>query len=143
MKYKKGVIKALKEFKSKKCYKHNNDRKYAMKELIACLSEIYHDDRNKIELCFVNINNTSSGCSHCVSSLGKFILFITGRMSLITLLHEFAHTINYPNSIPTLMERSRLEKQAQKWSVGLFKCVYPKQFKKLVKVDDMYCKREN
>jgi hypothetical protein len=59
------------------------------------------------------------------------MIVLEGKLSIITLLHEFAHII-----------RGSDEVECRKWSMNLFRKVYPKQFARLNIVNGMAYKSE-
>lgn len=50
------------------------------------------------------------------------LILITGRLSMITYLHEYAHSLGYN------------QKDSQKFAEGVFRKVYPEKWKKLKKI---------
>lgn len=69
-------------------------------------------------LTFGLINRTCSGASHYIPSRHKIV--ITGRLSVVTYLHEFAHA------------RGLGERASCRWSINLFRRCFPEQFARLV-----------
>lgn len=53
------------------------------------------------------------------------VINMVGKLSIITLLHEFAHA-----------KLGRDEREMQRWSLCLFKKVYPKAFEKLYPIEN-------
>ncbi|GMT43050.1 MAG: hypothetical protein IEMM0002_1461 [bacterium] len=127
MKFKKGTVRALKNFRRfirKNRLRGYNDpriilqRFYASKRLIEILSIIYRIPVPDVRLGKVSGEPASSGSSCYIPANHTIVL--SGKLSVITLLHEFAHA------------RGRNEREAVRFSVNLFKKVYPKQFNKLM-----------
>lgn len=136
MKFRAGTVEALKEFKDKKISEENTIVRFvAMTELIKQLSIVYEIECPMI--CLLGANNTGitylpkkniivfsrldkeykKVTSSFYSRKSNFIFLM--NESLITLLHEFGHARGFG------------EYKAVKFSVSLFKRVYPKQFDKL------------
>jgi hypothetical protein len=116
VKFKKGAVAVLRKFKAKKTFKMNVPcRLEAMGELLEDLSKVYGIECPGLEA--TNINGGHSGDSYYDRLNHKIMM--QGKLSIITLLHEFAHA------------RGRGEKGACIFSLNLFKRVYPKQFEKL------------
>jgi hypothetical protein len=128
--YKPEAIKALKAFKKKKTFKLPlEERIEAMRELLASLTEIYAVSK-PVEFKTEDLDGSSSGLSFVRVLEDRFILVMMGRLSIITLLHEFAHCRGYD------------EAEARTWSLNLFRKVYPKQFARLVVTEDGFAHRE-
>lgn len=117
VKHKPEIIKALWAFKRKKPWRDGRKSEYrleCMRELINDFSAIYEIDAPRLEWV------------DSVSNNGQFnmrtnVITIFGELSTITLLHEFAHA-----------KFGRCERKAVKWSINLFRKVFPKQFEKLM-----------
>lgn len=115
MKFKMGVIHAVKEFKRNCPYSVGDDLRYAgMVKLIAELNRLYNMhtvltwDRTPAEHSYTS-NYTP----------GLDVIRMEGKLSIITLLHEYAHA------------RGMGEKGAVNWSLSLFKRCYPIAFANL------------
>ena len=116
VKFKKGAVAALRKFKAKKTFKLDvPGRLEALGELLEDLSKVYDIECPGFEA--VNINGGHSGDSYYHRLQHKIVM--QGKLSIITLLHEFAHA------------RGKGERGACVFSLNLFKRVYPKQFEKL------------
>ncbi len=70
------------------------------------------------ELRFGDIDGSSSGASHYIPALHRIV--IVGKLSVVTYLHEFAHA------------RGMGERGACRWSINLFRRVFPCQYARLV-----------
>ncbi len=70
------------------------------------------------ELKFGRIDGSSSGASHYIPALHRIV--IVGKLSVVTYLHEFAHA------------RGMGERGACRWSINLFRRVFPQQAARLV-----------
>ena len=123
MKFKKGAIRALKTFRTKKTYKEENKSKRlkAMVKLIEDLSFTYEVEPPNVVFNEDPVSQTGSLDSHviCAPDNEQKTIVIRGKLSIITLLHEFAHVIG------------RDQQRAVRWSLNLFQRVYPKQYDKL------------
>lgn len=118
--YKPEAIKALRAFKKKKTFKLSvEERIQAMDELLQSLAQAYTFEK-PITLKAENMVGGFSGASHVKKYADRFEIFLVGKASIITLLHEFAHCRGYD------------EHECKVWSLNLFRKVYPKQFEKLV-----------
>ena len=71
-------------------------------------------------LTFGSLDEGSSGSSFY--SPGEHRITLTGKLSVVTFLHEFAHAMQMD------------EKDACKWSINLFRRCFPKQYSRLVHV---------
>lgn len=115
MKFKKGAVEVLQRFKNKHV-RDNSERFEAMVSLAAELSTIYEiaTPSLKAEDC------TPSGFSGASSYAPEtHEITMRGKLSIITFLHEFGHALG------------KNEWDATKWSVNLFRKVYPDEFEKL------------
>ncbi len=107
--YPQEVLKAMQSFKAKIRLKPE-ERLRAMRDLVAELAGVY-----KIEP--PGVKTASLGGRKGMYQNGVIYL---EKLSIITLLHEFAHAA-FGHS----------EYKAVEWSVNLFRKVFPKQFEKL------------
>jgi hypothetical protein len=69
-------------------------------------------------LVFERLDDSHSGDSSYSPS--HHLITLRGRLSVVTFLHEFAHA------------RGKGERAACRWSVNLFRRIFPEQFAKLV-----------
>lgn len=115
MTFKPDAIRALRKFKREKTFrKSSGERLDAMRILVGELAEVYGLQSCINNLFFVE-NENSNGSYSPIS--GEIVL--RGKLSIITLLHEFAHARGYR------------EYGAVRWSLNLFRKVYPRQFERL------------
>jgi hypothetical protein len=117
VKHKPEIIKALWAFKRKKPWRggrKGEHRLNCMKELLADFSTIYGIDAPYL---MHEPDHQNNGQYHPTTNT----IVMYGELSIITLLHEFAHC-----------KFGRSEEKAVKWSVNLFAKVFPKQLAKLV-----------
>lgn len=128
--YRRGVIPALKQFKkhikTHRLSKHDSPeiilrRFNAMRTLVQVLSIIYQKPVPEVRLGVITGEPGSSGSSCYIPAMHTIVL--NGRLSVLTLLHEFAHALG------------KDEKAACKWSLNLFKKVYPRQFRRLMQAN--------
>lgn len=115
--FKLGAVAALKKFKAEKTFRKTDaERLESMRELVKELSKVYGIPHPLVDT--EDIDGSFSG----ESTYHPYFNIITmrGKLSIITLLHEFGHAL-----------KGKSETKAQSWAVGLFKKVYPKQFEKL------------
>ena len=128
--YKPETVSALYAFKKEKTFKLNEHERYAkMQEFVIKLSEIYEIEP-VVRIIRRNSDHVDSAGS-CANPDTKTIC-MSGPLSIITLLHEFAH-------IKGIEE----ELAAQKWAVNLFRKVYPKQFARLVFKDGQFVRTDD
>ncbi len=102
--------------------KATGEKLLALYRLITSLSIVYNKP-----VCVTN------GHEYHYSPLSSTIILDSRNPSIISTLHEFAHHIKGPS-----------ESKACKWSVWLFKKVFPKAFAKLEFIPNshMLCKRK-
>jgi len=116
-KYKKGVIPALRMFKSYRTGEYPTEVRLAgMRILVVRICEVYEVIPSKVAA--EDIDGSFSGRSSY--SRSENLITMRGKLSIITLLHELAHCIYGAG-----------ETQATRWSVNLYKRVYPEQYAKL------------
>ena len=70
------------------------------------------------ELRFQQMDGSSSGGSHYLPTANCIVL--SGRLSVVTYLHEFAHALG------------KDETDACRWSINLFRRCFPRQFARLL-----------
>jgi hypothetical protein len=116
VKHKKEVIAVVKKWRKEiwKEKKNDNPREKfnALYELITPITQIYNKP-----VCITWDPEIETGCHY--NALTKTII-VDRSLSIISTLHELAHHLFGPN-----------EKTACRWSVWLFKKVWPKAFAKL------------
>ena len=112
MKFRPGVIPAVRRFKASKPYRGSLDeRKLKFAALHQDLCGIF---AKTTILTFGVIDGSDSGSSsYCP---GTDSITLKGKLSVVTYLHEFAHALG------------RDERGACKWSVNLFKRTFPVLF---------------
>ncbi|HOE19098.1 MAG TPA: hypothetical protein PK344_16980 [Syntrophorhabdaceae bacterium] len=109
--YPQEVVKAMQSFKAKMSFRLKPEERFrAMRDLVAELSGVYGIEPTVVKTADLG---------------GRKGLYRNGviyleKLSVITLLHEFAHAV-FGTS----------EYKAVEWSVNLFRKVYPEQFEKL------------
>jgi len=117
MTFRPAALRAMREFRASHPWRGDNDqRKAKFQELVVALAEAYQIAAP--ELLFDRLDGSSSGASSYDPSRHRIVL--RGRLSVITLLHEFAHA------------RGMSERAAVRWSVNLFRRVFPRSFSRLV-----------
>lgn len=120
MKFRKGVISALKEFKTNCPYSAGLEkRKEGLQALLDEFGVVYNMDVPVLE--FTEPDEPTSFKSHYIAAEHKIVM--VGKLSIITFLHEFAHS------------QGKDETGAVKWSLSLFKRVFPRAFTRLVAQD--------
>ena len=109
--YPQEVVKAMQSFKAKMSFRLKpEERLRAMRDLVADPAGIYGIEPP-------GVKRTGLGGRKGIYRNGVIYL---EKLSVITLLHEFAHAAF-----------GRSEYKAVEWSVNLFRKVYPEQFGKL------------
>jgi len=121
-KYKRGVLAVMKRFRKSKAWRGTvEERKAKFVKLHEELCEIYG---KSTALEFGDVaHNRGSGNSCYWSMRDKIVL--SGRLSVVTYLHEFGHALG------------KDERGACKWSINLFRRIFPKSYKKLQHVGHM------
>jgi len=121
MKFKGDVLRAVKKFKRNKEYRIGKEsREEGMKILLKELSTAYGIPEvglANVATLMLEMNGRAD--------LTNNKIWLGSRLSLITLLHEFAHMIG------------KNEIKACKWSLNLFKRIYPRAFERLIFVGHM------
>ncbi len=74
-------------------------------------------------LVFEKLDGGSTGGSHYMPRDHRIVL--TGKLSVVTFLHEFAHALGYG------------EKAACRWSINLFRKCFPRQYSRLIHMGHM------
>ena len=144
MTYKPEVIRALRTFKKAKTWKPEvtgDARLACMQTMVDSMATAYNmqpiavvvdSERAHVHARFMDALNRMTGTlppvegnapvsgASCADTEARQIC-MTGKLSIITLLHEFAH-IRFGTD----------ELKCQRWAVNLFRKVYPRQFGQLV-----------
>jgi hypothetical protein len=117
MKFKIGVITALKKFKRTCPYSVGYEaRKAGLQTLLEELGTAYQMEVPVLR--FTEPEKETSFESYYMPE--GHVIIMNGRLSIITFLHEFAHS------------QGKNETGAVRWSLSLFKRCYPKAFEKLI-----------
>ena len=118
--YRRGVVAAVSAFRDESPWRGTlEERKVKFGRLNAALARAY--GMPEPELRFERIDGTFSGASTCRrGGPGEpAVITMRGRLSVVTYLHEFAHALG------------RGESGACRWSLNLFRRVFPAQFARL------------
>lgn len=121
VKFKLGVIAAIKRFKKKKTHNRTSlERLEGMRELARDLSMVYglRSVTKVSAVCLVEDETADSRGSFYHKKTNTIVM--VEKLSIITFLHEFAHALG------------KDEVGAVRWSLTLFKRVWPQQFERLV-----------
>lgn len=119
------VVAALKNFKRN--HKYNSPLPFeqatqarfeAMKDMVRIFSAAYGIEPIELRMSNITSNGDSSRSYYNDDENERYVL-LTGKLSIITFLHEFGHVLGFD------------EEQARKWSLTLFKKVYPIAFDRL------------
>jgi hypothetical protein len=124
VKYNKECITALKAYKEMKPWRGSEEERiWKMKTLHWNLNLAY---RRTTKLQFVGGDQSS------YYEPGEDLITIVGNPSVITYLHEYAHAL-YGAS----------EKQACRWSINLFRKIFPRSYRNLKPVGHMLRRQAN
>ena len=128
MRFRPAVLKVMRRFKASQPW-HGPER-----QRIRNLKELNRQLARTCDIAepavFVGaIDGGSTGDSHYCRHEHSIVL--TGRLSVVTYLHEFAHA------------RGMGEWDACRWSINLFRRVFPQQFAKLIQVGHMLVRPED
>lgn len=127
MKFRIGVIPAMRDFKAKYPYSVGMEaRRQGLAVLLETLSGIYEIEEPELE--FTEPEKETSWESYYSEDSHKIVM--VGKLSIITFLHEFAHCRGFD------------EVEAVKWSLSLFKRIFPIAFDKLTKDKHMLVEKE-
>jgi hypothetical protein len=114
IKFKPAALTALNAFKKSQPWRGSIDEQHQkFRQLHEGLCSAYRLDPTP-RLIFGNDHASCSGSSCFIPAVNTIVL--RGRLSVTTYLHEFAHA------------RKMNERQACRWSINLFKRVWPKLF---------------
>lgn len=117
MRFQRGTLSAMQKFKnSKPWFGTQNERAQKFQLLINDLSDVYSIHAPLLDITAVDDQECSDG-SFFVPMMN--VIYLKGRLSVITLLHEFAHGLG------------KGEYDACRWSLNLFRRVFPRQWNKL------------
>lgn len=112
-KYKRGVIEAVKAYAEAGAWTGDRNARIAkMQVLLQCLSEVYNIPCPSL---YYQRGTDSNG----VYNPSQHSITLIKRLSVLTLLHEFAHALG------------KGERGACKWSINLFRRCFPEQYVKL------------
>jgi len=118
--YRRGVVAATRAFKRSGPWRGTlaeREQKFAL--LNGALAEVYGIPAPKLR--FESIDGSFSGASSCLRRTAgePAIITMRGRLSVVTYLHEFAHALGHG------------ERGGCRWSINLFRRVFPAQFARL------------
>jgi hypothetical protein len=117
MRFKPAALRAVRRFAQSNPWRGSLDeRKQELSTLNRALATAYGIDEPTLH--FGRIDGSSSGGSYYVPPLHQITL--VGKLSVVTYLHEFAHA------------RGMGERGACRWSINLFRRVFPRQYARLV-----------
>lgn len=117
VKFKSGTIKAMIEFRQSRPWSGTGDERIAkFTTLVNELSRVYGIEPPVLDTAFIDPDR-SSDRSFYVPAM--HMISLRGRLSVITLLHELAHALG------------KNEYDACRWSLCLFRRVFPRQWDRL------------
>ena len=122
MKFRPAALQAMRDFRDAKPWAGTiEERQEKFRVLNRALAAAYQIAEP--ELAFENLDGGSSGRSHYVRSSHRIVL--VGKLSVVSYLHEFGHARGYG------------ERMACRWSINLFKRIFPRRFSRLIQVGHM------
>jgi hypothetical protein len=116
-----AVIEAVKRFALAKPYRGTSEER--QQKFMALHHDLCSLYCKQTVLTFGTIDSSDSGSSFYQPSADAITL--TGKLSVVTYLHEFAHALG------------RDERGAVRWSVSLFRLCFPRSFARCVTADHM------
>ena len=120
MKFRRDVFPAVREFRRAGPWRGALEgRKRKFRRLNGALAAAY--GMPAPELRFAGIDGSFSGASSCLrrGNGRPAVITMRGKLSVVTYLHEFAHALG------------RDERGACRWSINLFRRVFPEQYARL------------
>jgi len=120
LKFHRGVVTAVTEFRRASPWRGTlGERKRKLRRLNVALARAY--GMPAPELRFAGIDGSFSGASSCRrgGEGNPAVITMRGKLSVVTYLHEFAHALG------------RGERGACRWSINLFRRVFPEQYARL------------
>ena len=122
MKFRPATLHAMRAFAEAKPWRGTvEERQAKFRQLNRALAAAYQIAEP--ELVFETLDGGTSGRSHYVRASHRIVL--VGRLSVVSFLHEFGHARGYG------------ERMACKWSINLFRRIFPRKFSRLVQVGHM------
>lgn len=113
------ALAALRTFRASKPWRGSHDERVEkVRQLNRELARAY--GISEPELIIGLMDGGSSGASGYAPSRGRITL--VGKLSVITFLHEFAHARGFG------------ERGATRWSINLFRRIFPRQYGRLIHV---------
>ena len=136
---KKSVIEETKEMARKVWTGSNSQERFnAMVKWLEVVSEKYNIEVPQLVVDEDNLESYfASGGGRYISGEHKIVLF--HKFSVVTLLHEFRHAVQYKGN-PSYRFTDDREKDARAWSMSLFKKACPKSYRKAVEKDIVHFK---
>ena len=117
LRFRPRALQAVREFANAGPWRGSLDeRKATLRRLNKSLAEVYGIAEPSLR--FGLIDGSCSGGSHYIPASHQITL--VGKLSVVTYLHEFAHA------------RGMGERGACRWSINLFRKMFPEQFARLV-----------
>jgi hypothetical protein len=122
MTFRPAALQAMRAFADAKPWRGTvEERQAKFGEVNRALSAVYQ--LAEPQIAFDTLDDGTSGRSHYLPALHRIVL--VGRMSVVSYLHEFGHARGFG------------ERQACRWSINLFRRVFPGQFSRLIQVGHM------
>ncbi len=119
MSYSSALLHAVKEFAELKPWQGSSkSRQEKFRQLNRSMAEAYRIEPPK--LVFGRLDGGSTEASHYIHREHRIVL--TGKLSVITFLHEFGHALGYG------------EREACRWSINLFRKCFPRQYSNLIHI---------
>jgi hypothetical protein len=114
--FRRETVMAVRRFARRRPWRGNlEERKGKLERLHRDLCSIYG---KQTTLRFGVLDGTDSGSSFYSPTADEIVL--TGRVSIVTFFHEFAHSLG------------KDERQAVRWSVNLYRLCFPRSFSRSI-----------
>ena len=130
MTFRPECLRALREFRRSKPWRGSyRERCLKFRSLNASLAQAYGLPTPKLTLPDQESNATGNGCYRLWR--GRHWITLFDRLSVVTYLHEFAHARGYD------------ERRAVRWSVNLFRRVFPRSYARCRHEHHMLIRRQS
>jgi hypothetical protein len=119
MKFRCATLQAMQQFAAAGPWSGTvEERQGQIRRLNRALAAAY--EITEPDIVFETLGGCSSSRSRYIAVRHRIVL--TGKLSVITYLHEFAHAMGHG------------ERMASKWSINLFRLIFPQRFSGLIQV---------
>ena len=126
--YKPAVLEALREFRHSRPWRGTvEERKVKFQTVHSALCGIYE---RQVQL-HLEVGETETLTGNGWTTADRGHIYLTGKLSVVTLLHEWAHIIFGPN-----------EAKACEWSVNLYQRIFRRSAARMVRVGNLVLRPE-